>query len=69
MGVNKKLSTTKRKAKKSKVVESEIQIRSEEIMECIDELFIYFDITEDSFSEPPVIIVNDGLQYRQGLID
>lgn len=42
---------------------------SEELTESIDDLFRYFDITDDSFSEPPQIAIHNGTKYLHGVVD
>lgn len=67
MGIMKKVASKKRR--KQVKMSQEIRDNSEEILETLDEMFRYFDLTEDSYSEPPVIAIHDGMQYAQGIVD
>lgn len=66
MGINKKISSKKRKPVKARPPEVP---DLEELKEALDDLFIYFDLTDDSYSEPPQIVLYDGMQYARGLVD
>lgn len=42
---------------------------TEELTETIDDLFRYFDLTDESHSELPYIGVETGRGYAQGVVD